>query len=496
MADQNHYTVTARKWRPLTFDDVVGQDHITRTLKNSLKTGRIHHAALFTGSRGVGKTTTARIYARALNCPNAAQHDYEPCNTCDSCTSILNGSSLNVLEIDGASNNSVDDIRSLRENAKYAPSTKGYKVYIIDEVHMLSTAAFNALLKLLEEPPEHLLFIFATTEPQKILPTIISRTQRYDFRRMEVSEVVKQLKMISEKEGITIDERSLITIAKKGDGSMRDSQSIFDQVVAFCGKDISFEAVRSSLHLIDENLYFEIEDTVRSANIPQLFDIVRNILESGYDINETLHGLIGHYRNLYTVAISGNTNMIISDSETLSRYKNSALHYQPTYLVAVINKLTDTELELKRSSIPQARFEMALVGLASIPQELDLKSILSGINDEDLYEKKKALSSNQIENDTNQAADNQKSSNANQLTETLTPPTEIHSAKEETHATQLSGKKYFESKKSELEEKHPNQNDNSVFDPKQETSDNSVTEPEGVETLDKKMRELFNAKRL
>jgi DNA polymerase-3 subunit gamma/tau len=378
MTENTHYTVTARKWRPLRFDDVVGQGHITRTLKNSIKTGRIHHGAIFTGSRGVGKTTTARIFARALNCPNALELDYEPCNECEQCRSILSGSSLNVLEIDGASNNSVDDIRNLRESAKYAPPNKGYKVYIIDEVHMLSTAAFNALLKLLEEPPEHLIFIFATTEPHKIPATIISRTQRYDFRRMDIPDIVSQLTMIAEKESIKASEKVLMAIAKKGDGSMRDSQSIFDQVVAFCGKDIDYEDMKRSLYLIDDAYYFMLEGYIYESDKKGIFTAVKDIVESGYDISEALHGLIEHYRNIYTVMVTGSTDMIISDAATLQNYRSKAETYSNEYILSVLGRLVKMELELKSSSIPRHRFEMGLLSISSIPSELDLASILSG----------------------------------------------------------------------------------------------------------------------
>lgn len=242
------YQVTARKWRPQRFDEVIGQDHVTRTLKNAIREGRLAHGYLFTGQRGCGKTTVARLLAKAINCPNAAENGYEPCNKCDTCIAITSGASMDVAEIDGASNNGVDDVREMRENVKYPPLQGKYRVVIIDEVHMLTSNAFNALLKTLEEPPSHLVFIFATTEVQKVLPTILSRTQRYDFRRMQIDEIVKSLRHIAESDGISADDDSLLLIAKKADGSMRDSQSIFDQAVAFSGGKLEASTLREALN--------------------------------------------------------------------------------------------------------------------------------------------------------------------------------------------------------------------------------------------------------
>ncbi|HOQ49021.1 MAG TPA: DNA polymerase III subunit gamma/tau, partial [Candidatus Kapabacteria bacterium] len=308
MSKNQEFIVTARKWRPLTFNSVVGQEHITTTLKNAIKTGRIHHAYLFCGPRGVGKTTTARILARAVNC---LQPIYaEPCNQCTNCEAALNNRSIDIIEIDGASNNSVDDVRTLRENAKYPPSQGKYKMYIIDEVHMLSTSAFNALLKILEEPPSHLLFVFATTEAHKVPATIISRCQRFDFRRMEIPDIVYQLRNIAQKEEISIDEESLITIAKKADGSMRDSQSIFDQVIALCGKNVSYSEMAKSLHLLDEDFFFQLSEAISNKDSAKVFELSQIVISQGYEIQEVLSGLLEHFRNILTVIITQNTKLL------------------------------------------------------------------------------------------------------------------------------------------------------------------------------------------
>jgi DNA polymerase III subunit gamma/tau len=372
--EAENYIVTARKWRPLTFADVVGQDHITQTLKNAVISGRMHHAYLFCGPRGVGKTTTARIMARAVNCLNSV--DAEPCNKCINCQAVLEGRSVDVIEIDGASNNSVDDIRKLRENAKYPPSHGKYKMYVIDEVHMLSSAAFNALLKTLEEPPPHLMFVFATTEAHKVLPTITSRCQRYDFRRMETGEIVSQLKYIAGKESITIDEKSLMIIAKRADGSMRDSQSIFDQVIAFCGKNVDFHATVDSLSLIDDEFYFRISRAASSKNTAEMFHIANEIINRGYDLQETLSGLLEHLRHLLTVVVTGSTELIEAASEIQSLYQQESKNFRKNDLLRMMNLIAQSEQEIRFAKQPRVKFELTLCKLATMDTVLNL-----GLND-------------------------------------------------------------------------------------------------------------------
>lgn len=375
----NEFVVTARKWRPLFFKDVVGQEHITQTLKNAVLKNRIHHAYLFSGPRGVGKTTTARILSRSINCMNP--QDAEPCNACDNCRAVMEGRSMDIIEIDGASNNSVDDIRKLRENAKYPPSTGRYKMYIIDEVHMLSNAAFNALLKTLEEPPPHLMFVFATTEVHKVLPTITSRCQRFDFRRMEIDDITSQLSYIAQKEGIQIDDESLITIAKKGDGSMRDSQSIFDQVISFCGKNVVYSELADALHLIDEEFYFSIVDAVKAKDTATVFELVGQVIRKGYDFQETLQGLLEHLRNLTAVKVTNDASIIETSNQIRERYLVTANKFSKLDLIRMMNHIAQAEQSLKFSPQPRIRFELALINLVNMDTTFDISDLITELRD-------------------------------------------------------------------------------------------------------------------
>ncbi len=374
------FVVTARKWRPQLFSEVVGQDHISTTLSNALRSNRVHHAYLFCGPRGVGKTTTARIFARALNCMNSVD-GVEPCNECDSCRDILSGRSLDVIEIDGASNNSVDDIRKLRENAKYPPVHGKYKMYIIDEVHMLSTSAFNALLKTLEEPPKHLLFMFATTESHKVPATIVSRCQRFDFRRMQIDDIVGHLRHIATSEGISIDDASLVAIAKKGDGSMRDSQSIFDQVRAFCGETIEIKALANALHLIDEDFYFAISDAVREHNSARMFELVEQLVSRGYDVHECLHGLVEHFRNLMSLLATNDVQYIEASAASLKRYRDTVASFKHGELLRILSMISAAEQQLKYSAQPRFRFELLLVQLASLDSTVEIAQLMNELRE-------------------------------------------------------------------------------------------------------------------
>lgn len=370
------FQVTARKWRPMRFDDVVGQDHVTKTLKNAIKEKRLAHAYLFTGQRGCGKTTVARILAKAINCPNAPENGFEPCNTCDVCIGITEGRSMDVAEIDGASNNGVDDVRSLRDNVKYPPLQGAYKVIIIDEVHMLSTSAFNALLKTLEEPPKHLVFVFATTEVQKVLPTILSRTQRYDFRRLQLEEITTRLALIAKTDGISIDEDALLIIAKKADGSMRDAQSIFDQVIAFCGTEVETAKVRSALNLIDTDFYFEVSDAIAEQQPAKAFELGYHVVSRGYDIEEFFGGLLEHFRNLLTARVMQSSKFIEVSKMHQERYLNASQSFSEGDLLRLVRLGTSALERLKTSLQPRIVLEMTLTEMMLMERAIELKTLL------------------------------------------------------------------------------------------------------------------------
>ena len=367
------YQVTARKWRPRQFDEVVGQEHITATLKNAVHSGRVAQCYLFCGPRGVGKTTTARILAKVLNC--VAARDGNPCEECDSCQSIAASISMNVLEIDGASNNGIDDIRELREVVRYAATEGVYKIYIIDEVHMLSTAAFNGLLKTLEEPPEHVVFIFATTEVQAVPETILSRCQRFNFRRISTGQIAAHLATIAQAEGIAVEEGALHLLASRADGALRDAESLLDQVVSF-EPEVSQQAVVQVLGLVDHGLYFELLDALRDAAPARVLELVAQAVDEGADIEEFVYGLVELLRHLLFAKIQGRADELDLAEDARRRCGELADAMAVADLLRMMQSLLDLEADIKRSVQPRFRVEIALVHLALMGRSVDVGELL------------------------------------------------------------------------------------------------------------------------
>jgi DNA polymerase-3 subunit gamma/tau len=374
------YVVLARKWRPLSFDDVVGQEHVTATLKKAIEKKRVAHAFIFSGTRGVGKTTTARILARALNCEKGPTAT--PCGECASCKEVLNGSSLDVLEIDGASNNSVDDIRELRENVGYSSMGGKYRIFVIDEVHMLSKSAFNALLKTLEEPPPNVIFIFATTEPQKIPATIHSRCQRYDFRRIVPEQILDRLTYICGRESIAFDKSALGLIASKADGSMRDGLSLLDQVLSYCPEKITEHETRLVLGLVSREVYDRVMDAVAQKTAAPVLGIVGEVLLQGFDLYEFVIGLEVHLRDLLFSRITGALESEAVEGDTLAALQKSSVRFTEGDLLRMMELVRRAESDLKRSAFPRFAVEMLLLKLVHLDSTVSLEQLLTLVGSE------------------------------------------------------------------------------------------------------------------
>jgi DNA polymerase-3 subunit gamma/tau len=373
------FLVTARKWRPMVFEDVVGQSHVTATLRNAIASNRLAHAYLFSGPRGIGKTTMARLLAKAINCRHPK--DLNPCNQCDICEEITNSRCIDVFEIDGASNRGIEEIRNLRETVRYAPTKCQYKVYIIDEVHMLTKEAFNALLKTLEEPPTNVLFIFATTEVQKVPPTILSRCHRFDFRRIAINEIINRLRYIAQQENITIDDDSLLLIAKKGDGSLRDAQSIFDQTVSFCGETITARQLVDALNLVDQDLYFTVTDLINDKNSKGGLELVDDIIKRGYDIREFLSGLAEHLRNILVVRSTDSTSLVEASDVHRKRYQAVAKQFSENDLLRLMKLVAETETAVKWSTQPRVTLEMGLLQMIKLDSSVEVQELLSQLEE-------------------------------------------------------------------------------------------------------------------
>lgn len=364
------YIVSARKYRPMTFDAVVGQSALTTTLKNAVKSGKLAHAYLFCGPRGVGKTTCARIFAKVINCEHPDENG-EACNHCESCKAFNEQRSYNIFELDAASNNSVENIKVLMEQTRIPPQVGKYKVFIIDEVHMLSTQAFNAFLKTLEEPPAHVIFILATTEKHKILPTIISRCQIYDFERMSVPDMINHLKMVAQNENIQYEEEALNVIAEKADGGMRDALSIFDQTASFCQGNITYQKVIEDLNVLDSENYFNIIDLSLENKVADVMVLLNNIIAKGFDGGHLINGLAVHARNVLMAKDSSTLPLLEVSQKQVEKFQQQAKKCPVKFLYQALKIMNDCDINYRQSSNKRLLVELTLIKIAQITQEDD-----------------------------------------------------------------------------------------------------------------------------
>jgi DNA polymerase-3 subunit gamma/tau len=387
-----NFIVSARKYRPATFETVVGQGHITGTLKNAIKNNQLAQAFLFCGPRGVGKTTCARILAKTINCTNLTS-EQEACGSCDSCVSFQTGHSFNFHELDAASNNSVDDIRSLIEQVRIPPQAGKYKIYIIDEVHMLSANAFNAFLKTLEEPPSYAIFILATTEKHKILPTILSRCQIFDFNRIQVDDISSHLNRIAQRENILVEADGLHIIAQKADGGLRDALSMFDQIVSYTNKNLTYKSVIDNLNILDYDYYFKLTQYLTSANVSDTLILFDEILNNGFDGNNFINGLASHFRNLL-VAKDPQTTRLLEVSENIKqKYVAQSQQTPVSFILTSLNLANQCDLNYKNSKNQRLQVELALIKMCHIPSVLQLAQQSNPLTDTDQIKKKTDISS-------------------------------------------------------------------------------------------------------
>jgi len=367
----SEFLVSARKYRPQKFDEVVGQDHVAKTLKNALKTGQLAHAFLFTGPRGVGKTTCARILAKVLNCMDL-QNDSDPCNVCSSCNSFNNSASFNVFELDAASNNSVEHIRNLVDQVRIQPQQGKYKIFIIDEVHMLSSSAFNAFLKTLEEPPSYAVFILATTEKHKILPTILSRCQIFDFKRIQISNIVQQLQHIATKENTQIEEEALHLIAEKADGAMRDALSLYDKIVSSSSGDIGYKDVVTNLNILDYDYFFKITDCFIKEDVAQLFVIFNEILKNGFEPAQLVQGLAKHLRNLLMLQDPATSDLLNCSNNQKEKYAAQAAFTKSSFLLSALNLLNKADVQMPMAVNKSLHTEIALAKICYLNRAIEI----------------------------------------------------------------------------------------------------------------------------
>lgn len=420
------YLVLSRKYRPQKFDEVIGQKHVTQTLQNALKSERLSHAYILSGPRGVGKTTTARILAKSLNCTEG--EIAEPCGTCEICKEITEGRSLDVLEIDGATYRGIDKIRDdLQDYLRHPPMKSEYKVVIIDEVHMLTKEAFNALLKTLEEPPPNVVFIFATTQPNKVPPTILSRCQRFDFKRIPSADIIEALKEISAKESIKIDENSLILISRKADGGMRDALSLLDQVISFSNGDIEYNSIVSMLGVVKEEVFFSITDLATTGNSEAAMNLVEDLMSQGHDPQTLVMGLLEHLRSLLIVHTSQSADLLESTKSIKELYLTKKDDLTTSEIQRTLKMAQDTLSEFSKSVMPRMLFEMLMINICNMDKSIEIESILNELGysteqkddapkdaDSKNSESLKSKESNEVTSDTSPAADPVKRENKNE----------------------------------------------------------------------------------
>ena len=367
-----NFVVSARKYRPSNFKSVVGQQHITTTLKNAIKNHHLAQAFLFCGPRGVGKTTCARILAKTINCQNQTE-EFEACNTCDSCVAFNNSSSFNIHELDAASNNSVDDIRNLVDQVRYAPQQGEYKVYIIDEVHMLSSSAFNAFLKTLEEPPKYAIFILATTEKHKIIPTILSRCQIFDFNRIQIKDIAGHLEFIASEEKIDHEAEALRLIATKADGALRDALSMFDLIVTYsAGKKLTYQETISNLHILDYDYYFKVVEALMEESLSSVLLIFDEILKKGFDGHNFITGLCEHFRDLLVCKDPETAELLLVSENAKEKFISQSQQVSVSFILSALNIGSQCDLHYKASKNQRLHVELALMKMAKLPQALSL----------------------------------------------------------------------------------------------------------------------------
>jgi DNA polymerase III subunit gamma/tau len=361
----DNFIVSARKYRPDSFRMVVAQDSITSTLKSAILKRQLAHSYLFCGPRGVGKTTCARIFAKTINCSNLTAEG-EACNRCESCTAFNSNRSFNIHELDAASNNSVDDIRNLIDQVRIPPQIGSFSVYIIDEVHMLSPQAFNAFLKTLEEPPRHAVFILATTEKYKVIPTILSRCQIFDFNRIKVEDIIRQLEFVSREENVKVDPNALNVIANKADGAMRDALSIFDQLVSFCGRNITYQDVITNLNVLDYDYYFRVVDEFLKNNVPEVLMIFNEVLEKGFEGQHFINGLSSHFRDLMVSRDAVTIQLLEVGGDIKDRYRAQAAVCTPEFLLEALRLSNECDFQYKISQNKRLFIELTLARIAQL----------------------------------------------------------------------------------------------------------------------------------